>query len=82
MCGAAKCPCGSKRVGLSTHHARQGHEFTVNPTKAELFYLSLWRMGNVMSKLINYADNAGLAVLIVLLTTLPAATIGFIAHSL
>ena len=35
-----------------------------------------------MSKFANYADNAGLAVLVLMLAALPAATLGFLATSL
>ena len=37
-------------------------------------------MGNIMSKLINYADRASLVVLAIMLIGLPAATVGFLAH--
>ncbi len=34
-----------------------------------------------MTKLMNYADNAGLAILALMLAALPAATLGFLATS-
>ena len=34
-----------------------------------------------MTKLMNYADNAGLAILVLMLAALPAATLGFLATS-
>jgi hypothetical protein len=34
-----------------------------------------------MTKLMNYADNAGLAILVLMLASLPAATLGFLATS-
>jgi hypothetical protein len=37
-------------------------------------------MGNKMSKLMHYADQASLVVLAVLLVALPAATLGFLVH--
>ena len=33
-----------------------------------------------MTKFMNYADNAGLAILAIMLAALPVATLGFLAH--
>jgi hypothetical protein len=33
-----------------------------------------------MTKFMHYADNAGLAIIVVMLAALPVATIGFLAH--